>query len=211
MPERNYSFIDKVLSQLDTGLQTVFSKPETTRNINFSVNNKALDHQTKKISSSLMRVNHSGEVCAQALYQGQAVFARDEKIKDSLIQASLEENDHLNWCKTRLEQLDSHTSALNPLWYTGSFILGMSASLCGDKWSLGFLAETEKQVAKHLEHLVKLPHEDQISRSIIQQMKTDETQHAMHAIDQGGEQLPKVICKFMKLISKVMTVSSYYI
>ncbi len=210
---RLYSLADKILIQVGSGLQTIFAKPSTTnRNIKFSKNKESINPKQINLSASLMRVNHSGEVCAQALYQGQAVFAKSEQVKASLIESAEEENDHLNWCKTRLEELDSNTSLLNPIWYIGSFTIGLTAGAIGDKWSLGFIAETEKQVAKHLDsHLSRLPKRDIRSYDIINQMKIDETRHAVNAIDYGGEPLPKFIKSLMTVTSKIMTVTAFYI
>jgi ubiquinone biosynthesis monooxygenase Coq7 len=157
-------------------------------------------------SASLMRVNHVGEVCAQALYQGQALTSRSIDVKDKMNEAAEEEIDHLNWCYQRIEQLDSHTSYLNPIWYLGSFALGIGAGLAGDKWSLGFLAETERQVVEHLEsHLERLPAEDTISRAIVSQMAEDEAKHAEMAVENGAAELPEFIKQAMKKTAGLMT------
>jgi len=158
----------------------------------------------------MMRVNHAGEVCAQALYQGQALTARRIETRDQMKQASDEENDHLAWCRQRLDELGGHTSLFNPLWYTGSFAIGAASGLIGDKWSLGFLAETEHQVVKHLErHLRKLPSGDGKSRLILEQMKLDEAQHETSAHAAGATDLPEPVKKLMELASKVMTTTAY--
>ena len=160
----------------------------------------------------MMRINHSGEVSAQALYQGQALTSRNKDIKEKLRLAALEENDHLDWTKNRLHELDSHASVLNPLWYGGSFALGALAGAVGDKWNLGFLAETEHQVVEHLEsHLNKLPGGDLRSRAILEQMKVDEQKHATTAIESGAAALPPPVKTLMAAMSKVMTGSTYYI
>ncbi len=162
--------------------------------------------------SGLMRINHTGEVCAQALYQGQAMTARLTHVRENMERAALEENDHLDWCNNRLQELGGHTSYLNPLWYLGSFTLGATAGLVGDKWSLGFVAETEKQVVKHLEnHLQKIPENDQRSRAILEQMKIDEERHGTMALNAGGMELPEPVKKLMGLTSKVMTTLAYKI
>ena len=159
-----------------------------------------------------MRVNHAGEVCAQALYQGQALTARRKDTRVQMEQAATEENDHLAWCRNRIHELGGHTSLLNPLWYSGSLAIGAATGLLGDKWSLGFLAETEKQVVKHLQgHLQRLPAGDARSRAILEQMKTDEAQHRASALRAGGQELPEAVKKLMTLTSRVMTVTAYRI
>ncbi|HHO58680.1 MAG TPA: 2-polyprenyl-3-methyl-6-methoxy-1,4-benzoquinone monooxygenase, partial [Thiotrichales bacterium] len=171
-----------------------------------------VDEKERKHVAGLMRVNHSGEVSAQALYQGQAVTARDPDVRGKLQQAAIEENDHLKWTHLRLQELGSHTSFLNPLWYTGSFAIGAFAGALGDKWSLGFLAETEHQVVKHLDnHLQQLPAHDARSRAILEQMKTDELKHATTAIENGAAELPFPVKKLMAAMSKVMTTTAYYL
>jgi len=165
-----------------------------------------------KKSQGLMRVNHSGEVCAQALYIGQSLTARSDSIKQTLTQAAQEEVAHLHWCHTRLQELNSRTSFLNPLWFTGSLCIGIGAGLFGDKWSLGFLAETENQVYQHLSsHLEKLPKQDLKSRAIVKQMRDDEAKHALTAYELGGVHFKTPIKIGMKMSAKVMTSLSYYI
>jgi len=160
----------------------------------------------KRLAAGLMRVNHAGEMAAQALYQGQSLTARDPKLADKLKYASIEEADHLNWCRNRLEELDERPSLLDPLWYAGSFAIGMAAGIAGDRWNLGFLAETEHQVVRHLDnHLDRLPENDVRSRAIVEQMKIDEQGHAELAENLGAAELPQPIKQFMKLTSKVMT------
>ena len=159
-----------------------------------------------------MRVNHSGEVCAQALYQGQALTARNPDVKTALEQAAWEETEHLNWTETRIAELGGRTSLLNPLWYTGSLALGALAGSLGDKWNLGFLAETERQVEQHLDsHLGRLPQQDEKSRAILEQMKSDEIQHATTALEHGGAELPLPVKTAMKLSSKIMTSTTYWV
>ena len=156
-----------------------------------------------------MRVNHAGEVCAQALYQGQALTARRDETRQQMEQAAEEENDHLVWCRQRIHELGGHTSLLNPLWYTGSLAIGAFSGLLGDKWSLGFLAETEHQVVRHLEgHLQRLPEGDEKSRAILEQMKIDEGEHCTTARDAGGSALPEPVKKLMNLASRVMTTTA---
>lgn len=168
--------------------------------------------EEKKHVTGLMRVNHAGEVCAQALYQGQALTAHLQHVKMQMSEAAAEEVDHLAWCEQRLTELESQPSCLNFLWYSGSLIIGMLAGLAGDRWSLGFVAETEKQVAAHLEqHLQNLPKQDQKSRVILSQMQKDEAHHADVARHAGAAELPGLIQQLMQLTAKVMKQSSYYI
>ena len=157
-----------------------------------------------------MRINHTGEVCAQALYQGQALTARLPGVRASMERAAQEENDHLVWCEERINELGNRTSYLNPLWYAGSFAIGAAAGIAGDKWSLGFVAETEHQVEAHLDdHLSQVPQSDQRTRAILEQMKEDEVSHATKALAAGGATLPGPIRQAMKLMSKVMTSTVY--
>lgn len=211
---RRYSNFDRLIMHADTAMRTLFGAPviserdypaDATADTTFS-------EQEKKHIAGLMRVNHSGEVSAQALYQGQALTSRNNDIREKLQQAAIEENDHLSWTKKRIIELDSHTSLLNPLWYGGSFAIGAFAGAIGDKWNLGFLAETEHQVVSHLEeHLNKLPGGDLRSRAILEQMKTDELKHATTAVEQGAAELPPPVKKLMAAMSKVMTGTTYYI
>jgi ubiquinone biosynthesis monooxygenase Coq7 len=159
-----------------------------------------------------MRVNHAGEISAQGLYRGQAATAQLASVREKMEDAAQEEYDHLAWCKRRLSELDSHPSLLAPLWYTGSFAMGAIAGAAGDKWSLGFLAETERQVVKHLEgHFDKLPAEDGRSRVILEQMQRDEAAHAQTAVDAGAKELPQPLKKMMTLVARVMTSTAYRI
>lgn len=211
---RHYSPIDQLLIHADTALRTVIGKPSATHRPYPAddIEDCTLNDAEAKYVAGLMRVNHSGEVSAQALYQGQSITARNETVREKLEQAAMEENDHLVWTENRLHELGNRTSLLNPLWYAGSFAIGAFAGALGDKWSLGFLAETEHQVVKHLEsHLQKLPPDDKRSRAILEQMKTDEAHHATTAIEHGGETLPTPVKKLMQAMSKVMTQTSYWI
>ena len=161
--------------------------------------------------AGLMRVNHAGEVAAQGLYQGQAATARLDGVRAAMEQAAQEEADHLAWCESRLADLGSRPSLLNPLWYAGSYSIGAAAGLAGDRWSLGFVAETERQVVRHLEeHLERLPTDDERSRAILEQMKTDEEQHGAQAIESGGDALPAPIRGAMTLVSRLMTRGAYW-
>jgi ubiquinone biosynthesis monooxygenase Coq7 len=216
---RKYTSFDQLIMNADTALRTLFGEPVTTHrdypadadSISSKTDPEFSDQERKHIAS-LMRVNHSGEVSAQALYQGQALTSKNKDVKEKLREAALEENDHLAWTKARVNELGSHTSLLNPLWYGGSFAIGAFAGAIGDKWNLGFLAETEHQVVNHLEsHLNQLPGGDLRSRAILEQMKTDEQKHATTAIENGAAELPPPVKKLMAAMSKVMTGSAYYI
>ncbi|MGH8744082.1 MAG: 2-polyprenyl-3-methyl-6-methoxy-1,4-benzoquinone monooxygenase, partial [Burkholderiales bacterium] len=171
-----------------------------------------LSETETRLSAALMRVNHSGEICAQALYEGQALTARNDTVQQALQKAAEEETEHLAWTEKRIEELGGRKSLLNPLWYSGSFAIGALAGLLGDKWNLGFLAETEQQVVRHLqEHLERLPREDAKSRTILEQMKNDEAQHATTAIAQGAAELPPPMKRVMRLASKVMTKTAFWV
>ncbi|MGD8709991.1 MAG: 2-polyprenyl-3-methyl-6-methoxy-1,4-benzoquinone monooxygenase [Ectothiorhodospiraceae bacterium] len=214
MSERRLGLFDRAIAQFDQGLRTVFGRPETTgRSYPAAGSDDAeLDDAARRESARLMRVNHCGEVCAQALYQGQALTARNPGVRRAMEQAAAEENDHLAWCQQRLEELDSHTSRLNPFFYVGSLALGAAAGAVGDRWSLGFLAETERQVERHLEgHLERLDPGDAPSRAIVEQMKVDEAGHATMALEAGAAELPAPVKRFMGLSSRVMTGTTYWI
>ena len=209
---RDYTAIDRLLMHFDTALRTVSGKPMVTQRAYpaAEVADHTLEEGTRKHIAGLMRVNHAGEVSAQALYQGQSMIARNPELRSKLEQAAAEENDHLVWTENRLHELGSHTSRLNPLWYCGSFAIGALAGALGDKWNLGFLAETEHQVVEHLQsHLQQLPDEDERSRAILQQMQLDEARHATTAIDNGASVLPVPVKKLMRAMSKVMTTAAY--
>ena len=206
--------IDRLILEFDTALRSMVGGAHARRPTPGSdiESNSSLNASERKHAAGLMRVNHVGEVCAQALYQSQKLVARNPEIHQMLDHSAHEELDHLAWCETRLQELGSHTSYLNPIWYAGSFAIGLAAGLAGDKWSLGFVAETEKQVENHLEdHLEKLPKEDQRSRAIVDQMRIDEIAHGQAAKNAGGVSLPEPIQKIMQTISKVMTTTAYKI
>ncbi len=211
---RHYSPFDQFITQFDNALRT-FASTGTTTARDYpakGIDDTDFNKNERRHVTGLMRVNHSGEVSAQALYQGQTLTAKDPVIRQKLQQAATEENDHLKWTHLRLQELGQHTSFLNPIWYTGSFAIGAFAGVLGDKWSLGFLAETEYQVVRHLQsHLEQLPEKDNRSRAILQQMKTDEARHATTAIDSGAAELPFPVKKLMTAMAKVMTTSTYYI
>ncbi len=204
--------IDRFIIEFDTALRSVVGGANAQRPTpgSESGTNTSLDSEQRKHAAGLMRVNHVGEVCAQALYQSQKLVARNSEIQEMLDHSGQEEMDHLAWCETRLKELGSHTSYLNPFWYAGSFAIGLVAGLAGDKWSLGFVAETEKQVENHLEsHLKKLPEDDHRSRAIVDQMRIDEIEHGQAALHAGGANLPEPIQKIMQAMSKVMTATAY--
>jgi ubiquinone biosynthesis monooxygenase Coq7 len=211
---RHYTTLDLLLGHLDQAVRTVFGGPPTARRANPGAAHleAALSAEQRTLAARLMRVNHAGEIAAQGLYQGQALTARLDAVRDSMEQAADEENDHLAWCAGRLHELDSHTSRLDPLWYLGAVSIGALAGIAGDKWSLGFVAETERQVVRHLdEHLQRLPAEDARSRAILDQMRRDEAGHATVAVEAGAAPLPEPIKRVMGLASKVMTETAYWI
>jgi len=207
---RQPTIADKIIGELDRALNNIFCTQQSSRTYPANHSDESVDASLspteKKQAAALMRVNHAGEMAAQALYQGQSLTARDPELSDKLKHASLEEADHLNWCRNRLEELDERPSLLDPLWYMGSFSIGIAAGIAGDRWNLGFLAETEKQVVRHLsDHLNRLPADDHRSRAIVEQMKIDEQGHADLAEHLGAADLPNPIKKAMQLTSKVMT------
>jgi len=213
MSRRHYSVLDQLISHLDNGVRTLFGENHATRtNPADSKKEAELSDSDKELAGRLMRINHAGEVAAQGLYQGQALTAKLPKVREQMDEAAQEEVDHLAWCKSRAEQLGTHTSYLDPVWYMGSVTIGAIAGLAGDKWSLGFVNETEKQVVKHLEgHLQQLPQHDDKSRAILEQMKTDEQHHATTALEAGAADLPEPIKKVMTLTSRIMTKTAYWI
>jgi 3-demethoxyubiquinol 3-hydroxylase len=211
---RNYSFLDRVVINLDRGMRTVFGTPQATERQYpaHAYEDAALTDADRRASVGLMRVNHSGEVSAQALYQGQALTARLPEVHDRMERAALEENDHLLWCAQRLDELGGRTSLFNPLWYSGSLAIGAAAGWVGDKWSLGFIVETERQVVRHLEeHIDSLPAADIRSRAIMVQMKEDEAHHATTALNAGAVPMPAPVKLMMTLTSKVMTKTAYWL
>jgi ubiquinone biosynthesis monooxygenase Coq7 len=205
--------IDQLIVGVDKGLRTLFAPAQTSRAVpGVSLSEGSLDETQRRTSASLMRVNHTGEVCAQALYQGQALTARNMLAKQALEKAAAEETEHLAWTERRIAELGGAKSVLNPLFYAGSFAIGAMSGLLGDKWNLGFLAETEQQVVHHLEgHLQRLPASDQKSRAIVEQMRDDEARHATSAISHGGVELPSPVKAVMKASSKVMTETTYWL
>ena len=214
MENRAYSPADRLLMNLDQAVRTLFGRPQITERANPAddLPEVEMSEAQRDHAARLMRINHTGEVCAQGLYQGQALTARDPAVRRSMQRSAAEENDHLDWCERRVEELGGRLSLLNPLWYAGSFAIGAAAGIAGDRWSLGFVAETEKQVEGHLdEHLEQLPSDDRRTRAILEQMKADEIAHGQKAMAHGGARLPAPIRGLMKLTSKIMTTSVYRI
>lgn len=203
--------LDRIIVEFDKGLRTLFSQAHSVRpHPDKEVMEADMEASQLKQSAALMRVNHSGEICAQALYQGQAITARDPLVQQKLQQAAQQETEHLAWTAQRVHELGGHLSFLNPLWYTGSLAMGAIAGVLGDKWNLGFLSETEQQVGAHLQsHLEKLPAQDEKSRAIVTQMHADEMAHAEMAQNLGGAVLPKPVQMAMKLNGKLMTTAAY--
>jgi len=204
-----FGLLDSLLIAADEALRTlagaaVAARPSPAANLP--------DAPQPGDAGALMRVNHTGEVCAQALYNGQAIFARDERVREALRTAAAEERDHLAWCRKRMGELDARPSVLDPLWYAGSFAMGMLSGAAGDRWSLGFLAETEAQVERHLEgHLDRLAPEDQRTRAVLVQMREDENRHGAAGRALGGAELPYVVKLAMRAASKVMTRTAYWV
>lgn len=207
--------LDRLIVEFDKGLKTLTANAHSVRPHPDQKISQATDELTseeKRHAASLMRINHCGEVCAQALYNGQALTAKNPETVKALEQASKEETEHLAWCEKRIQELGGHTSFLNPIWYASSFTLGAIAGALGDKWNLGFLAETERQVGKHLNHhLETLPSNDAKSRAILEQMKIDEAEHAKTAVHLGAAELPAPIKAAMQSMSKVMTKTTYHL
>jgi 3-demethoxyubiquinol 3-hydroxylase len=211
---RRLSIIDRVIGEADRALSTAFGATHEAERPSpaVGIDETELGDADRRQAAGLMRVNHTGEVCAQALYSGQAAVARDEATRTQLMAAAQEETDHLAWCAERLDALQSRPSLLNPLWYAGSFAIGATAALVSDKVSLGFVVETERQVEAHLgEHLTKLPYADLRSRAVVVQMQADEARHGELAKNAGGVELPQPIPTLMKFASAVMKAVAYRI
>jgi len=212
MHDRNLTPLDRFLAGLGDALRTVGAPAGRSARENPArgIAETDLSEHAKSHSAGLMRVNHAGEISAQGLYQGHAAIARDESTSKQMQQAADEEFDHLAWCEQRLTELDAKPSHLSPLWYAGSFAIGAISGLFGDRWSLGFIAETERQVCDHLtSHLERLPEADDRSRAIVKQMRDEEQQHGENAVEAGAAELPGPVRQLMRLTSKVMTKSAY--
>ena len=211
---RHLSAIDRALLQFDQALHTLIPGSVHADRISPAADYDSLqlDAREQRHSASLMRINHTGEVCAQALYQGQALTAKTGQVHDAMTQAAREEIDHLAWCEQRLQKLNSRTSFLNPIFYTASYALGAVTGLLGDKISLGFVAATEEQVCTHLrEHLEQLPAHNAADRAVLEQMLVDEERHGTVALESGGADFPKWLKRGMTMISGLMTKSTYYL
>lgn len=214
MEHRQLSPLDKLLIGVNNALRTVAAPAGHSARSNPAekIADTDLDAKQKAHAAGLMRVNHAGEVAAQALYQGHATVARDKSISDQMQRAADEERDHLAWCEQRIHELGSTPSRLSPLWYAGAFAIGAASGVLGDKWSLGLIAETEKQVCSHLDsHLEQLPEADAKSRAIVKQMRDEEEQHGENAIDAGAAELPRPIVRLMRATAKVMTKTAYWV
>src|SRR5262245_36579330 len=204
---------DKVIIGFDRALRTIFGPARSLRPVpGEKLPESELDPGQTTQAAALMRVNHAGEVCAQALYQGQALTARNPQAKAALVRSAEEEIEHLAWTDQRIAELGGRRSLLNPLWYAGSYLIGAASGLAGDRWNLGFLAETERQVVVHLDgHLDRLSHQDAKSRAIIIAMKRDEAKHATSALRSGAAELPLPFRAAMRVASRVMTTTAYWV
>ena len=211
MNKRAYSLLDELVIGFDKALSG-FNSGTTRPYPAVDEADARIQDADKRRSAALMRVNHAGEVAAQALYAGHAIAAREAGVRAAMLEAAAEESDHLNWCETRVKELGSHVSYLTPVWYAGSFAIGAAAGLSGDKWNLGFVMETERQVVEHLDkHLALLPEQDHKSRKILQQMRRDEQQHASVAQAAGAVELPRPLRIIMHCCAKVMTGAAYWL
>jgi ubiquinone biosynthesis monooxygenase Coq7 len=210
-PAPRLTLVDRLIQEFDRGLRTVAAANVAARPNPAGVSPESVtDPAARRHAAGLMRVNHAGEIAAQALYHGQALTARNETVRRSLLEAARDETDHLAWCEQRVRELDSRTSLLAPVWYAGSFAIGAIAGLAGDRTSLGFVAETEKQVIEHLEsHLHELPPDDERSRRIIEQMHVDEARHGAEARSAGGRDLPRPVRELMRRTAQIMTRAAY--
>ena len=211
--KRRFTPFDRALARLQHGLETSLGQSIAQRdNPGQPEPDVEMDAPARRHAAGLMRVNHTGEVCAQALYQGQALTARNPQARAALGQAAEEEVEHLAWTERRIAELGGRRSFLNPAWYAGSYVIGAVAGLAGDRWSLGFLAETERQVVSHLDgHLKRLPHHDARSRALVTAMKRDEAKHATTALHMGGSELPLTCKALMRVASRVMTSTAYWV
>lgn len=204
--------LDRLLELADHGLRAAFARPPSLRPTPGPAASAPAEESARRHVAGLMRVNHAGEIAAQGLYYGQALTARSAETRAALLKAAAEEGDHLAWCRDRLDELGSRPSLLGPLWYAGSVAIGALAGLAGDRVSLGFMAETERQVEGHLDsHLAKLPPDDLRSRAIIEQMKADEAGHGRAALAAGGGPLPEPVPQAMRVTARIMTGTAYWI
>ncbi len=209
---RTQSILDQLLGAADEALRTLSGSVTAARPSPAKDRAVPASSDDRRVSAGLMRVNHTGEICAQALYSGQALVARDARVRAALQSAAAEERDHLAWCRSRLTDLDARPSLLDPLWYAGSFAWGIASGLAGDRWSLGFLAETEAQVERHLEgHLDRLPADDAASREIVAKMREDEARHGDAGRALGAADLPYAVKRAMLATSRIMTRTAYWV
>jgi len=214
MQERHLTPLDRLLASANNALRTVAAPAGRAARPNPAAHilDAELDARQKSHAAGLMRINHAGEVCAQALYQGHAAVARDKTVEAQMQRAADEEFDHLAWCEERIHELGENVSKLSPFWYAGAFAIGAASGILGDKWSLGFIAETEKQVCAHLDsHLEALPQEDAKSRAIVEQMRDEEEEHGDNAKDAGAADLPAPVKRLMQITAKVMTKTAYWV
>ncbi len=214
MRQRSLTPVDRLLASANNALRTV-SAPAgrpARENPAADVDEGGLDDRQRAHAAGLMRINHAGEIAAQGLYQGHAAVARDKAIEQQMQRAANEEFDHLAWCEQRLTELGAAPSRLSPFWYAGAFTIGAASGALGDRWSLGFIAETERQVCEHLEsHFERLPREDARSRAILERMHEEEAEHGENAVEAGAAELPPAIKRLMKLTAKVMTRTAYWL
>lgn len=210
---RVFTPLDRLIREFDRALRTVAGTNVAGRPYPAARTEETLtDPDARRRAAALMRVNHAGEIAAQALYHGQALTARTPAVRESLVQAAREETDHLAWCEQRIAELGGRTSLLAPVWYAGSFVIGMAAGLAGDRNSLGFVVETERQVSEHLDsHLSELPVGDDRSRQIVSQMQFDEQVHGANAKESGGVDLPRPVQRLMRVTARIMTSTAYRI
>jgi len=214
MNKRQLTPVDRLLAGANNALRTVAAPAGRSARANPAANiiDADLDARQKRHAAGLMRINHAGEVAAQALYQGHATVARDKHVEAQMQHAANEEFDHLAWCEERIKELGEDVSKLSPLWYAGAYAIGAASGILGDKWSLGFIAETERQVCAHLDdHLESLPPEDVKSRAIVEQMRDEEEEHGENAEDAGAADLPAPVKRLMRMTAKVMTKTAYWV
>ena len=214
MNKRQLTPVDRLLASANNALRTVAAPAGRSARPNPAANiiDADLDARQKRHAAGLMRINHAGEVAAQALYQGHATVARDKHVEAQMQHAADEEFDHLAWCEERIQELGENVSKLSPFWYAGAYAIGAASGILGDKWSLGFIAETERQVCAHLDdHLEDLPPEDVKSRAIVEQMRDEEEEHGENAKNAGAADLPAPVKRLMRMTAKVMTKTAYWV
>lgn len=214
MDERQLSPLDRLLSGIDSALRTIAAPSHHTARESPArgIGEPRLSDTERSHSAGLMRVNHAGEIAAQGLYQGHAAVAGDPVVKKQMLEAAGEEMDHLGWCEERLTELGAGPSRLSPVWYAGAFVIGAASGVVGDRWSLGFIEETERQVSRHLSgHLERLPEDDAKSRAIVRQMREEEERHGANARDAGASELPAPVRRLMRFTAGIMTGTAYWL